>query len=217
MSGAEDIPDAAAAADATKEGEDANKPKLFKFPSHQSHMVSLAKMCRDNKEFADCVIQCDPTLAEEEEEGDGSGEGTSGGGAPSASRVRAHRLVLGSASAFLKRVFEEVPSSQSEATIVVPGVGPRVVRALLDFLYTGEMRVARADTADMRRLIETLQINPDLISVDSVGEDSSDEDDSDEEKEEEEEDKEKKAESRKRKLSDAEKNDPEEGEVKKAK
>ncbi len=38
----------------------------------------------------------------------------------------------------------------------------RVVAALLDFLYTGEMR---EDTADLQDLIDTLQIDPQLISV----------------------------------------------------
>ena len=75
--------------------------------------------------------------------------------------------MLGSASKFLRRVFDETPSSSlSESTLVVPGVRPSVVEALLDFLYSGEMRVRRADTADLQLLIETLQIDPELISVD---------------------------------------------------
>ena len=44
----------------------------------------------------------------------------------------------------------------------------QVVSALLEFLYTGEMTVDRSDTADLQRLIETLQIDPDLITVDVV-------------------------------------------------
>ena len=39
---------------------------------------------------------------------------------------------------------------------------------MLDFLYTGEMTVDRCDSADLQRLIETLQINPELISVDVI-------------------------------------------------
>lgn len=56
---------------------------------------------------------------------------------------------------------------------MVPGVKDTIVKALLDFLYTGEMSVEREDTADLQLLIETLQINPNLISVDMV-EDSND-------------------------------------------
>ena len=56
---------------------------------------------------------------------------------------------------------------------MVPGVKEAIIKALLDFLYTGEMSVEREDTADLQLLIETLQINPNLISVDMV-EDSND-------------------------------------------
>ena len=33
-------------------------PRRFKFPSHQSHMLNLAKMCQENSDYTDCVIQC---------------------------------------------------------------------------------------------------------------------------------------------------------------
>ena len=31
--------------------------RKFTFPSHQFHMVHLAKMCQENKEYTDCVIR----------------------------------------------------------------------------------------------------------------------------------------------------------------
>lgn len=127
-------------------------PRKFVFPSHQLHMVNLAKMCQENKEFTDCVIRC----------GDDQGN-----------QLRAHRLVLGAVSPFLKLVFGEVPPSLAEATILVPGVRQRVVKALLDFLYTGQMTVDRRDTSDLQLLIETLQIDPELITVDVVPKDKS--------------------------------------------
>ncbi|XP_040573542.1 longitudinals lacking protein-like [Lepeophtheirus salmonis] len=128
-----------------KENNEKSAPKLrtFKFPAHQSHMLSLAKMCQENKTYADCVIQCDTGV-----------------------KLKAHRLVLGSASSFLKLVFDEVPPSLYEATVMVPGVKVLVVRALLDFLYTGEMSVGREDTTDLQLLLDTLRIDPSLISVD---------------------------------------------------
>ena len=33
-------------------------PRKFTFPSHQLHMLTLAKMCQDNSDYTDCVIQC---------------------------------------------------------------------------------------------------------------------------------------------------------------
>ena len=132
-------------------------PKKFRFPSHQAHMVSLAKMCQENKDFTDCVIQCGGVEDVHDDDGDSD-----------VHRLKAHRLVLGAVSPFLKLVFSEVPSSLAEATILVPGVKKRVVSALLDFLYTGEMTVQREDTAELQHLIETLQIDPELITVDVV-------------------------------------------------
>ena len=66
-------------------------PRTFKFPSHQSHMVTLAKMCQKNSDYTDCVIQCAGT-AEDIEEEDGEAE----------NKLRAHRLVLGAVSPFMK-------------------------------------------------------------------------------------------------------------------
>ena len=48
------------------------------------------------------------------------------------------------------------------------------MKALLDFLYTGEMSVERGDTADLQLLIETLQINPNLITVDHAEDEKDD-------------------------------------------
>ena len=71
-------------------------------------------------------------------------------------------------SPFLKLVFADLPQNHSEATILVPGVHRRVVKALLDFFYTGQMTVERQDTTDLQLLIDTLQIDPGLITVDTV-------------------------------------------------
>ena len=82
---AEPAPNPAPAAEAD------NGPRTFKFPSHQSHMVTLAKMCQKNSDYTDCVIQCAGT-AEDIEEEDGEAE----------NKLRAHRLVLGAVSPFMK-------------------------------------------------------------------------------------------------------------------
>ena len=87
-----------------------------------------------------------------------------------AQELRAHRLVLGSVSPFLKLVFADLPQNHTEATILVPGVPKRVVKALLDFFYTGQMTVERQDTSDLQLLIDTLQIDPGLITVDTMPE-----------------------------------------------
>ena len=60
-------------------------PRHFKFPAHHDHMLSLAKMCKENKQFADCIIQSDNGF-----------------------KHHAHRLVLGAASSFLTMIFQQV-------------------------------------------------------------------------------------------------------------
>jgi len=126
-----------------------DESRKFTFPSHHFHMVQLAQMCQENKEYTDCVIRVGSEVEGHEE-------------------LRAHRLVLGSVSPFLKLVFADLPQNHSEATILVPGVQKRVVKALLDFFYTGQMTVERQDTSDLQLLIDTLQIDPGLITVDTV-------------------------------------------------
>ena len=97
--GAVDLSAGTGSASGSATGSESENVRHFKFPSHQSHVLTLAKMCKENKEYTDCVIQCD--------------EG---------SKIKAHKLVLGSASSFLKTVFNDLPVSLNEATIVVPGV-----------------------------------------------------------------------------------------------
>jgi len=128
--------------------ENANEPHKFTFPSHQFHILNLAKMCKENNEYSDVVIHVGDPEPEEE--------------------LRAHRLVLGSVSPILKLIFEDIPYNLPEATIFVPGIKKRVVKALLDFFYTGQMTIERADTSDLQLLIDTLKIDPGLITVDAV-------------------------------------------------
>ena len=84
-------------------------------------------MCQENSEYTDCIIQCgdfahnDGTREEREKD-----------------RLLAHRLVLGSASPFLKSVFSEIPQSLPEATILVPGVKRIVCQALVRSFFAAK-------------------------------------------------------------------------------
>ena len=55
---------------------DKTASRKFTFPSHQFHMVHLAKMCQENKEYTDCVIRV----------------GNADGGCQQDQELRAHRL-----------------------------------------------------------------------------------------------------------------------------
>ena len=90
--------------------------RVVTFQGHHSYIVSIAKLCKENGLFTDVTIMCD----------DG--------------KLLAHRIVLASVSPFLCHVLEG-DTSGGQSTIVVPEVRREIVQQLLDFLYTGVMKV----------------------------------------------------------------------------
>ena len=117
-------------------------------------MLTLAKMCQDNSDYTDCVIQCGDFSSDDTEEDHERNRYETLLYLHQSicktfrltfickefvktqlyfSRLRAHRLVLGSASAFLKNVFRDIPQSLPEATILVPGVKRNVCQALVRY------------------------------------------------------------------------------------
>ena len=95
------------------------KERVVTFQGHHNYIVSIAKLCKENCLFTDVVILCD----------DG--------------KLVAHKIVLAAVSPFLRHVLETDSSSVSsgQTTIVMPDVRKDIVQQLLDFLYTGVMKV----------------------------------------------------------------------------
>ena len=97
------------------------KDRVVTFQGHHNYIVSIAKLCKENNLFTDVVILCD----------DG--------------KLVAHRIVLAAVSPFLRHVLDNEAGQSSAAgqvTIVMPDVRRGVVLQLLDFLYTGIMKVS---------------------------------------------------------------------------
>ena len=91
--------------------------RVVTFQGHHSYIVSIAKLCKENGLFTDVTIMCD----------DG--------------KLVAHRIVLAAVSPFLCSVLEGETAGGGHTTIVVPEVRRETVQQLLDFLYTGVMKV----------------------------------------------------------------------------
>ena len=91
--------------------------RVVTFQGHHSYIVSIAKLCKENGLFTDVTIMCD----------DG--------------KLKAHRIVLAAVSPFLCSVLEGETIGGGQTTIVVPEVRKEIVHQLLDFLYTGVMKV----------------------------------------------------------------------------
>ena len=91
--------------------------RVVTFQGHHSYIVSIAKLCKENGLFTDVTILCD----------DG--------------KLLAHKIVLAAVSPFLCHVLEVETSNNGQTTIVMPEVRREIVQQLLDFLYTGVMKV----------------------------------------------------------------------------
>ena len=107
-------------------------------------------MCQENSDYTDCVIQCGDFSSDDSEEDHERNRYLISDVIQNIFnhtpifkytysitkcylifRLRAHRLVLGSASGFLKNVFRDIPQTLPEATILVPGVKRNVCQALV--------------------------------------------------------------------------------------
>ena len=95
--------------------------RVVTFQGHHSYLVSIAKLCKENGLFTDVTILCD----------DG--------------KLLAHKIVLAAVSPFLCHVLGDTVDTSTghngQTTIVMPDVRREIVQQLLDFLYTGVMKV----------------------------------------------------------------------------
>ncbi|CAG0892419.1 unnamed protein product [Cyprideis torosa] len=63
-------------------------------------------------------------------------------------RIEAHRFVLASCSGFFENVFSEVPTT-SHAFVAVPGYHSDVVKAVIEFIYQGEVNVSNRKMSEL--------------------------------------------------------------------
>lgn len=122
------------------------KNKKVYFTGHHAYIITIAKLCKDSGRFTDVVIECSDGI------------------------IRAHRIVLASSSPFLSQTFKDLPQGLNEYTIIIPNIKKAIVEILVDFLYTGQMTLARSNTWDLQQLVQILQIDPDNVRIDTENE-----------------------------------------------
>ena len=81
------------------------------FAGHNTYLMSVTKFCRESEQFVDVAIRCD----------DG--------------KLSAHKLVLASASKFLRQLLLD-HSAEEEPVIIIPDVSTSSLAKILDFIYT---------------------------------------------------------------------------------
>jgi len=107
---------------------------FLQYNKHLSVIGEEVKNSFQNEACADAKIICD-------------------GGA-----INVHRLILASASPWLKTVFEEAGGDQH--TIVIPDIKYDDMLLLVRFMYGGEVTVPLKQLGDLQDLIQLLQLDP---------------------------------------------------------
>ena len=84
------------------------------FAGHNTYLMSVTKFCRESEQFVDVAIRCD----------DG--------------QLSAHKLVLASASKFLRQLLLDHSAEPEEqpVVIIIPDVSTSSLAKILDFIYT---------------------------------------------------------------------------------
>jgi hypothetical protein len=85
------------------------------FAGHNTYLMSVTKFCRETEQFVDVEIRCD----------DG--------------KLSAHKLVLASASKFLRQLLLDHSTEDEPPVILVPDVSKSSLAKILDFIYTASL------------------------------------------------------------------------------
>ncbi|XP_047100082.1 transcription factor GAGA-like [Schistocerca piceifrons] len=104
----------------------------FTWDNHQATLLTVFDTLLANEKLADCTV---------------SVEGKS---------IKAHKVILAACSPYFERVFTE--NHEKHPIIILPDVKFRVMKALLDFMYHGELNIQQDDLGSVLRLSESFQL-----------------------------------------------------------
>ncbi|KAG7298373.1 hypothetical protein JYU34_017990 [Plutella xylostella] len=123
----------------------------LRWKHHHSNVQNMFAQLLEKERFCDVTLYCSPSFASQLERGDTvdpeSIKGVS---------LRAHRVVLAACSELLGCLLGA--HSGGEPVLVIDGASPSHVRALLHYMYTGEMSVPRSQLQSLLKTAEELKI-----------------------------------------------------------
>ncbi|XP_023343043.1 uncharacterized protein LOC111712616 [Eurytemora carolleeae] len=120
--------------------------KTVTFSGHKTQISSVVRYCREGGLFTDAELICE----------DG--------------RILVHRIVLGAVSKFLAQVLVETGGGGDQAVLLLPGVRTSVAEQLVEFIYTGYMKLSQFNSWDLQQLVLLLQIDPQNVVVEVLEE-----------------------------------------------
>lgn len=105
----------------------------LRWNNHQTNLTNVFVQLFQSEEFTDTTLFCE-------------------GGPP----VKCHKMVLAACSSYFQSVFAEVPGKHS--AVVLKDVGHSEMKAILDYMYKGEVNIAHDQLAALLKVAEMLKV-----------------------------------------------------------
>lgn len=105
----------------------------LRWNNHQTNLTNVFVQLFQSEEFTDTTLFCE-------------------GGPP----IKCHKMVLAACSSYFQSVFAEVPGKHS--AVVLKDVGHAEMKAILDYMYKGEVNIAHDQLAALLKVAEMLKV-----------------------------------------------------------
>jgi len=110
----------------------ADQQFCLRWNEHTGTMVKVFKQMLDNQAFVDCTLACE------------------------GKQIRAHKMILAACSPYLHTILEGNPSK--DPIIVLPNLKYSDIRALVDYMYCGEVYISFGHLPSLLKAAEVLRI-----------------------------------------------------------
>lgn len=105
----------------------------LRWNNHKSNLVEILDVLIQKECYVDCTIYVDGQ-----------------------EQFKAHRVVLAANSPYFQSILQDVP--MDHCSILVPGVQPFEMRALIEYMYTGEVNVTQSQIARIMIIAKQLEV-----------------------------------------------------------
>ncbi|KAM3957628.1 uncharacterized protein ACR2FA_008334 [Aphomia sociella] len=124
----------------------------LRWKHHHTNVQNMFAQLLEKERFCDVTLYCSPSFATQVPNKDTVDPQNIRGVS-----LRAHRVVLAACSELLGALLG-AHEAQGEPVLVIDGAEPRHLKALLDYMYTGEMNVHHSQLASLLKTAEELRI-----------------------------------------------------------
>ncbi|XP_068625941.1 uncharacterized protein [Battus philenor] len=124
----------------------------LRWKHHHTNVQNMFAQLLEKERFCDVTLYCSPSFATQVPNKDTVEPENIRGVS-----LRAHRVVLAACSELLGALLG-AHEAHGEPVLVIDGAEPRHLRALLDYMYTGEMSVHHSQLASLLKTAEELRI-----------------------------------------------------------